>query len=362
MTNLRWRVETNWSLPFQLSAALTGLILIGLFNPGEAFQHTAAPRPLGELEMLAGPIQCEGGECYDIRVTCPEVAAPARGRLKVGAAGGKSPRGTILFTTGNLGAAWYESAGTGESRRMLAELSAAGFRTVQLQWVDSWLFASSGKEEGHVRLGCRPATVARWVHDHLYEAAPSTAFCATGNSGGADQISYMLSHYGLKEILAAVVPTGGPPLARIDRSCNWRDPANASVAIPEVMRTVVDAGFGFLPPGDPRNFNSNNIPATAPCTSGDASFREKFRQASVASGEGDYVYPRTMVWFVFEGIDSSHAAAMGAAYYELLMRAGSPLVGKTVVPGVDHGGLIRNPTAVEKIREVLLKECRSRTR
>jgi hypothetical protein len=39
-----------------------------------------------------------------------------------------------------------------------------------------------------------------------------------------------------------------------------------------------------------------------------------------------------MVWFVVEGIDSGGAAAQGKTYYDLLMKSGSPLVGKTVVP------------------------------
>src|SRR5262249_54011923 len=150
---------------------------------GQAFQQSATPRELGKVDILSGPVQCGDATCYEIRITCPEVAAPARARLKVVAPSSTSPRGTILFTTGNLGTTLYEETAAGETRRILADLSAAGFRTVQLQWIDPWLFASSGKEEGHVRLACRPATVARWVHDHLHQSPPSTAFCATGNSG-----------------------------------------------------------------------------------------------------------------------------------------------------------------------------------
>ena len=215
MMNVDWRIATKWSRACRSLAAVSGFVVTVGLDVDAAFQQTATPRRLGEVEVLSGPAPCDGGDCYDIQVTCPEVAAAARARLKIVAAGGTSPRGTILFTFGNFGDQLYESAG--ESRRTLADLSAAGFRTVQLQWIDSWLIASPGKEEGHARLGCRPATVARWVHDHLHQSTPSMAFCATGNSGGASQVSYMLSHYGLKEILAAVVPTGGPPMGRIDR-------------------------------------------------------------------------------------------------------------------------------------------------
>jgi hypothetical protein len=356
MTNLYWFVRTCWSTAVQLAALSGFVLLVGLINVGEVFPQTATPRQLGEVKVLSGPVPCEGGDCYDIRVTCPEVVAPARARLKVVAPGSTSSRGTILFTTGNFGFALYESAG--ESRRTLADLAAAGFRTVQLQWIDGWLVASPGKEEGHARLACRPATVARWVHEHLHQPTPSTAFCATGNSGGASQVSYMLSHYGLKEILAAVVPTGGPPMGRLDRGCSPDDPAYITS---EPMRKLIDTGFGFVPPGDLRVINPNDVPAIGPCSRGDLSFREKLRQASVASGEGDYIYPRTMVWFVFEGIAGAEVA-LGTAYYDLLVKAGSPLIGKTVVPDVDHGGLIRSRSGAEKIRDILLNECRLHAR
>jgi hypothetical protein len=337
---------------------LVALIVVGLLNGSEAFQQTAsAPRQLGKVDVLSGPVQCAGGDCYDIRVTCPEVAAPAEARLKVVAPNTTSPRGTILFATGNQGTGLYE--GAVESRRILADLSAAGFRTVQLQWIDGWLFASPGKEEGHVRLACRPATVARWVHDHLHEPASSTAFCATGQSGGASQVSYMLSHYGLEEIFAAVVPSGGPPMGRLDRGCTPGDPAFIRV---ESMRKLIDTGFGFIPAGDTRTMRADDVPANGPCARADESFREKLRQASVASGDGDYVYPRTMVWFVVEGIDSGGAAALGKYYYDLLVKSGSPLVGRTVVPGVDHSGLIRTREGTDRIRDILLSECRLRSR
>ena len=358
MTDLHWRVSMRPARRSQLCAVVFGVVVICVLNPGEVFSQTAVPMRLGKLDVLAGPVQCDDGDCYEIRVTCPEVVAPARARVKVGAPGGSSPKGTILFTSGGLGTGWYDSP------RLLADLSAAGFRTVQLQWIDSWLLGSPGKEEGHVRLGCRPATVARWVHDHLYEQRPSTAFCATGHSGGAAQVSYMLSHYGLEEILAAVVPSGGPPMARMDRSCTRDDPANASIAFPDWATRIIDAGFGFLPPGDAQRFNPFQAPAVGPCANGEASFREKFRKASVASGEGDYVYPRTMVWFVFEGIDDTHAVAMGTTYYDLLMKMGSPLVRRTVIPDVSHAGpngLYNLPNGVEKVRDILLNECRPHT-
>ena len=106
------------------------------------------------------------------------------------------------------------------------------------------------------------------------------------------QIGYMLTYYGLEELLDAAVPSGGPPTGRLDLSCLRDDPAN------EIMRLglendgfpadrVIDRGFGYPPDG------------SGPCARGDTSFRDQFREASVASGDGDYSYPRTLVWFLF---------------------------------------------------------------
>jgi hypothetical protein len=291
------RVRFIWSqtrhfrrIPERIMMIKHSLIILTVLNSSTAFQQVTVPRQLAKLEVVSGPSECTGGRCYEIQVTCPDIAAPARARLKVAGAG-KAPKGTILFTSGGLGTEWYE--GTAETSRILNDVAAAGFRTVQLQWVDSWLFGSLGREEGQARLGCRPATVARWVHDQLHEPAASRAFCATGHSGGAAQVAYMLSHYGLDDILSAVVPTGGPPMGRIDRSCTRDDPRNAQIAFPDWATRIIDVGFGFLPPGGLQGFDPFKAPAVGPCARGERTFGEKFRQASVASGDGDYVHPRT---------------------------------------------------------------------
>jgi len=335
------------------------LIALAVLTPRTGWPQEAA-RALGKVEVLSGPVACADSRCYELRVTCPTVAAAARARLKV-AGTGQAPRGTVLFTSGGLGTDWYE--GTGESSRILKDVATAGFRTVQLQWIDSWLLGAPGKEEGHARLACRPATVARWVRDHLHEPDEARAFCATGHSGGAAQVAYMLSHYGLDGILSAVVPTGGPPLSRIDRGCARDVPKNQPVAFPDWATRIIDAGFGFFPPGGLQGFDPFTAPAAGPCARGEASFREKFRQASVASGDGDYVHPGTMVWFVLEGIDDTHAAAMGTVHHDLLVQRGSPQVRKTIVPDVTHAGpkgLYGSRDGADKIRDILINECRPR--
>jgi hypothetical protein len=108
MTNVRQRAPRHFVGCPRWNAAVF-LLVIGTRSPGEAIQGTRTARRLGTVEILSGPVHCEGGACYDIQVSCPEVVAPARARLKVGAPGGGSPRGTVLFTTGGLGTGTYEA-------------------------------------------------------------------------------------------------------------------------------------------------------------------------------------------------------------------------------------------------------------
>ena len=293
------------------------------------------PHLTGTVAVTAGPVACDGQECYDITVNCPEVWAPARARLKVG---GTAEKGTILFTSGGAGTALYEGRSESEKRRILDDIRTAGFQSVQLQWIDSWMFAPPRDQEGMDRRMCRPATVVQWVHDNLHAQSESTALCATGHSGGASQVSYMLSHYGLEDILSLVVPTGGPPHARIDLMCS-ADPATAALAFPP----------GFFPAGE-----------HGPCVRADAAFAEYLRLASVASGDGDYVHPQTLIWFVFEEMGDM-AAAQGELYHDLLVSEGSPLVRKDIVPGVTHAGdtgLYNSREGTNLIRDVLINECR----
>ena len=272
-------------------------------------QDSEIPSSTGVLEILTGPTACDDRSCYEVLVTCSELAS-ARANLKVAGTGN---RGTIIFTTGGLGDGLYEESGQGGA--ILERAEASGFQTVQIQWEDSWLLASPGQESGHVELACRPATVAKWVYDSVASDDSGQAFCATGHSGGAAQISYMLSHYGLETILDGVVPTGGPPMARMDLSCAASSPDNEGVAFPGWARKIIDGGFGFLPEGDLSSFSTwQQEEGSGPCARGDSSHAERFRSASVASGEGDYVYPNTMVAFVFEGIDNTNAVAQGTFY------------------------------------------------
>lgn len=317
----------------------------------------AEPRALGRATVVAGPSNCAGQTCYTLDVTCPGVVEDMRAELRVADPAAPS-RGTILFTTGGGGGGLWEHFGS-DAARVLAELRTAGFRTVQLSWPTGWLNGAAEQLEGHARLACRPATVARWVLDTLHAPPPATPragnptpapvtlpFCSTGNSGGSAQISYMLTDYGLAEELAAVIPTGGPPMGRIDLGCLQTDRAQAALWYPPSSAGTIDRGFGYDARGD------------GPCLGQSEAARPLLEAASLAFGsDRDYVYPRTMVWFVNGENDLSNAVPQGLSFYERLLAEGSPLVRRSIAPGTPHATPSTRAGA-EMIRDILLAECR----
>lgn len=300
-----------------------------------------AARPLGSVTVVSGPTACGSERCYVLEVACPGVQQNERADVKVGNFGG-THRGTILLLTGGGGTSFWESFGP-DARRVLEELRAAGFRTVQWAWQNGWLIGTPGALEGQAALACRPATVAAWAYQNQHVGGAARAFCATGNSGGAGQTSFMLTDYGLANFLDAAVPSGGPPFGRIDLGCLqegdpalWYSPGSAA---------TIDRAYGFLSAG------------SGPCAQHDASFRAIFEQNSLALPPGrQWLYPTTFVAFVFGALDSSSAVAQGVAYHDKLVAEGQALIDLSVVPDTPHA-VPSTAAGADAIRDALLAEC-----
>lgn len=191
-------------------------------------------------------------------------------------------RGGVVFTSGSGRETW--PIARGDRQDLLDQLRADGFNVVQLRGADNWLLSSPGDDAGTAHLGCRPATAFKWIHDVHFlplgiarSANGRCGFCITGNSGGATQVSYPLSHYGLETILDAVLPTGGPPHAALAKACLVR-PGEEAYWFGDGTRDFIDRGFGF--------FDGNG-----PCARRDPAFTARWEQESVATG-GTRLHPR----------------------------------------------------------------------
>ena len=296
--------------------------------------------PLGTLTLTSGSASCaQGGRCrLGFRVDCPGVQEPAEGTLI--AEGPGQARALVMGFVGTLG------TGTiGLSKQWVADMVAQGFEVVVVSWADQtpWLTSSSGEEIGPKVLACRPATAIAWTHDNIYRqlgvsspGAGACGFCATGNSGGASQIAYALSFYGVGSLLDAAVLTSGPPHTALDKACLGPDP---NLRFDADSSSIVDLSYGFAP-------------GTGPCTHQDESFAERWRKDGIDAG-GTYSFPRTRVAFLFVAGDHTAAPFQGRLYAEKVMSAGSPMVSDDTVPGFNHT-IMTFPEGRQAVEDALL--------
>jgi hypothetical protein len=325
---------------------LLSLALLGCGSGGgrssSGSGSTWIPLPLGTVTVLAPPASCgTNALCYDIEVACPNVAQPARATLRVSFDPLATNRGTILLTTGGEGLEFYADDAS-EAPRIIEDMHAAGFTTVELKWVDTWI-AGSSPAEGQTLLACRPATVARWVYDNLYSVGSGTAFCASGNSAGAAQIMFPLTHYGLESLFSLAVPTGGPPFSRIDWGCLPSTTPNPATLYEAESAKRVDLGYGF-PKG------------SGPCFQQDPSYVTVFQDASQAFATHDYYFPRTLVWLVTGEQDTTAAPAQAAILLDLLLQEGSPLIQQSTAPNTGHN-VPGSVDGANLVRDILLGDC-----
>lgn len=64
------------------------------------------PRPMGTVNLLTGPVQCDDQDCYDVAVKCIELTLSITNTLKVGEPISLTLKGTILFVT-DWNVTWY---------------------------------------------------------------------------------------------------------------------------------------------------------------------------------------------------------------------------------------------------------------
>lgn len=310
------------------------------------------PRPLGTATLVSGPSSCDesspldrGAGCYEVTVSCPGVEMDMSFNLRVGEPEG-SDLGTVLFMTGGSGGTYWDRPAGAEAQRVVLELRIAGFRTVELRWIGRWWDGSSA-DEGAAVLACRIATAADWVYRTLHGGE---VFYAVGGSGGAAQVSYPLTHYGLDDRLDMIVPFEGPPFARIDLGCllSEETPPGAYYGPPGQRTARFDSSYGF-----PEE--------EGPCSLSDEAFREKFEDSSLAHGVRDFDHPTTCVRFIFGDAGNQNAQAQGALYIERLMEVPTNDVTLSIVPGPhalrsNPGGCQRRPRRdPERVRTALAR-------
>jgi hypothetical protein len=288
-----------------------------------------APLPLGTVTLTSDsdPTCPAGHTCQGVQVTCPAVSRPARAFLATAPA--TAPvRGLVMLASGGGGTGWW-SGGGGLAASFVDSLRADGFVVVQLRWVDPWLASAPGEDAGSGHLACRPATIFKWVHDKQFvplgvpaATIGTCGFCISGNSGGASQVSYALTFYGLASILDAVVPTSGPPHAAQAKGC-LRNAGQEAYWYDASATATIDSSYGFAA-------------GQGPCATHDASFIPRWDAESADTGGNDFFYPRTRVVVILGGQDASSAPPHARDFAARLNLAGTPYLTLQTVTNMAH--------------------------
>ena len=151
--------------------------------------------------------------CQTITVTgCPNLANATADLVIAQPPVGKPVIGTIIFGSGMGGTNLYGTAGSYEAG-MMENLRKAGYRIIERVWTNGpngWFTGTLGPAVS----ACRYATLVNWIRKQY----PSGQLCATGVSGGAVELSFGLSRWGLGNVLNAVVFDSGPQ-TRLDYYC-----------------------------------------------------------------------------------------------------------------------------------------------
>jgi hypothetical protein len=299
-----------------------------------AISHGAAegPWPLGTFVLQPGHPEClVGYMCNEFAITgCPNVSRDALGVLaRATPPKDQSVRGLVVFFSGHEGEDWWSSP-TLLAGRFLSRLRTRdGFVVVQVKWLDHWLKAPLGEDSGSAHLACRPGTVVDWIYQDLYLRLGITAgpgecgFCITGNSGGATQAAYALSHYGLDGILGAAVLTSGPPHAAEEKGCL---PGFPGYEYDSSGMKIIDLSFGFSDEGSD----------LGPCILADPSWGPRWQEESVDTGANDASYPRTRVEFITGSEDNGTAPIHAGDFRDLLQQDPNNHVTWLVVDGMRH--------------------------
>jgi len=245
-----------------------------------------------------------GSACYTVTISCPGVAQYAAD-IKVTDPSGSSV-GTVIYTTGGGGNQLYEDQFV-YGNTAINNVVQAGYTAVQTNFNDTSLGSTGWLDGpgGPLMLSCRWATLAQWVHDNI--RASNTAFCATGNSGGAGVIAYSLTRFGGDQLFNYVQPTSGPPFTRIDYGCRCSQQTMQTTDCAGVQGTCygTDANM-FL---DPAYKNMN-------CSDGSLTAQTAQWQAdSILSSDGksqlDYKIP---VHFIFGSQDMGSGSALAVLW------------------------------------------------
>jgi len=292
----------------------------GIIDSGEPGTPTEGLTPVD----IGPPVDCpETEDCHSYVVSC-EGTPLTRLVISTAEAVG-TPRGVALIFSGGDGDTFL-GAGIVEGAETVDDLQTAGLHVLRTAWPNTWVTLTE-PPYGMDVAGCRGATVIDYVYSEVFEplGVPQgdgvCGFCVGGNSAGATQIGYALSHYGQDTLLDAAVMSSGPILAALAQACLNTAP---EFRVSKATRGYADYAYGYLDL------------ASGPCVLKDRSMEETWEQDSILDGGTDFSHPTTRVEFLIGGLDTGSAPGNAAAYADKLIAGGTDVT-ERLLPNAGHG-------------------------
>ena len=333
----------NFSNP--LIYALGIMVAIAFFVSCNADRKAEVPMmlDLGEVNFNSKSDTCGTAKCYEFTTSSSQVFETKAGVIRIDEPE-SAPIGTIAMYSGGLGTFFYSDFEKGNT--IIEESLKNGYRVIQIKWNEGWFKASKEEREGFRKLAVHPASITQFIFDNLVEK--DKPFVLFGGSGGAAQISYMLSFYGIDNITDKAIVFAGFWMGRLDIGCFDDNPLNSHLHYSERARTAIDQSLGF------------SSDEKGPCETRDTTYYDIYKNSSISHG-GKYNYPNTNVYLIYGGNDQVGALNQGLTYYEQLAAARSPYVHMQIIEGAGHG-ILHDSMGYETIRKVLFaKEANTTT-
>ncbi len=320
-------------------------ILLAVVAAACGIATAEAQRPLGTVTLSTTGVTNgrpvglpEFTSVTQFKVVAPGVLnSPSSGVGQIAIAIPQVPREVDVFYSGHGGTSWWSQTGQTVMPLVPAffdELLAQGHTIVMIRWLGGgWFWAYPGQRYGMELLAARPATITKWVYDHL--AAPEgVPLKLIGGSAGSCQIAYMLSSYGMGQYVDTAVMNSGPPFAEIGRGCLL----DGKYSYNNSETQMIDASFGY-----------NDSVSPGPCRLHDPSGSIAWAQNSVDTGGIQYVWPSTRSILITGNRDSQEILLRAYDFRDLLRSCGEPIewypiatMAHTLQQSVDGMNLLSN--------------------
>ncbi len=328
-----FRSRCRFSLKlFPLSVALCATLVTPAF---------AGKNSIGTATLTLRSCDATGlanGSCYRAVVSgCPQATRAFAAAVKINEPANLTDlRGTVFFTTGGDGNAFYDydedfigdpsCSGSNCGLMVVQSINAANYRTIQIDFTDpeglineqdGWLTGPA--TDGPRALACRYATLVHAIWSSVLNK-DGHPMCATGNSGGGGLVAYAMTQYemgmssGPGPTFTMVEITSGPPYARIDHGCAGTAAPSLSVSCPEgdaiSENYGLDTSQSFVDPAYPSDYCSVDI------NSDGRNVHSSFHHDSIVSDDFPAPNYQTVVRQLFGSDDLTEAVPLGTEWYD----------------------------------------------